>query len=105
MQVRFKAQGGLAFMPAKTVERALDATKLPHEEAAALERAFEVARFFERSEQTVGGNPNARDTRSYTISADDAGRHKTLIVREPVPPDLRDLVALLGQLTQVPQAL
>jgi hypothetical protein len=99
MLIRFKIQGGLAFMPAKAAEHVLDSAKLPHSQAAALKHALEQVHFFERSESAVGGNPQARDTRTYTISAEDAGRRKTLVVHEPVPSELRDLVALLRELT------
>lgn len=83
MRVRFKTEGGFAYLPGLNQPVTIDTSELSLEEAGKLERLVEAAEFFElpaTSEPPRGG----ADFRTYTISVSSSGRSHTVRTVEPV---------------------
>jgi hypothetical protein len=94
MRIDFRAEGGLGAFPGLTQPVTIQCDALPADERARVRDLVRRADFF--AMPAMAGRPATPDARSYTIAIDDAGRSRTVTVREPIAdPALRDLVAEL----------
>jgi hypothetical protein len=97
MRVRFKTEGGFAYLPGLSQPVTIDADELSPEEAAKLERLVEAAGFFGLPATSEPPRGSA-DSRSYTISISSSGRSHTARIAEPVEnPQLRTLIDYLSE--------
>lgn len=92
MEIVFKTEGGLVFMPGLSRPTTIDTTQLPADQAAELERLVADADFFDlpTSPKTY---PKAADVQTYTISITDGSRQHQVKLVDPVSDP--QLVALI----------
>jgi hypothetical protein len=83
VEIVFKTEGGLVFMPGLSRPTTIDTTQLPHDQAAELERLVADADFFDlpTSPKTY---PKAADVQSYTIRIIDGSRQHEVKLVDPV---------------------
>ncbi len=92
MEIVFKMDGGLTFMPGLSRPTTIDTTQLSHEQAAELERLVADASFFDLS-TSPKTYPKAADVHSYTIRIIDGSRQHEIKLVDPVSDP--QLVALI----------
>ena len=94
MRIRFKTDGGFAYLPGLNRPVTIDTGKLSEEEAGKMEQLVEAAGFFELPE-----TPEPRrgaDLREYTISVSSSGREHTVKLVDPIEePPVWELVEYL----------
>jgi hypothetical protein len=96
MRVQFKTEGGLAYFPGRSTPLTIDSDALSAEDARALRQLVESVDFFALPASLGTQSRGAADMRQYTITVEDAGRHHTVRVTEPVShPDLQKLLTYL----------
>jgi len=95
MRVRFKVDGGLVYLPARSEPTTIDTEDLPAEEAKELERLIEAAGFFELPQSSSPAR-GAADYLRYTISITTPERSHTVELTDPIEdPHLQALVEYL----------
>ena len=93
MRIRFKTEGGIAYLPGLSRPVTIDTDKLPVEEAKELERLIEAAGFFELPSISVPPPRGAADYQQYTVSVTAPGRDHTVRLTDPIEdPNVRTLV-------------
>jgi Emfourin len=95
VHVELKTEGGVAFFPGLARPFVLDTAALSAEETERLNVLVEACRFFDRPDPAPPARRGA-DAREYvlTIEVESTGR-RTLHLRDPVTPDLADLLDFL----------
>ncbi len=93
MHIQFTMEGGIAYFPGMSQPVTIDTDALPVEEAKALERLIEEARFFALPTSAAAPPRGAADYRQYTLSVATPGRRHTVQMTDPVEdPHVRALV-------------
>jgi hypothetical protein len=102
MRVGFQTTGGLAAFPGLAARRTIDIDRLPPDDRQSFERLVADARFFDLPSALPPPDGSA-DYRTYRITIEDASRHHTVTVSDPVrEPALQALIARLHSLTDLP---
>jgi len=83
MRIRFKMDGGLVYVPARSEPVTIDTDDLPPAEANELKRLIEAAGFFELP-QTSPPPRGAADYLRYTISVTCPERSHTVHLTDPI---------------------
>jgi len=84
MIIRFKYEGGFAYLPGLNITKIIDTAKLPHTTADRLRRLIRSADFFELPATVGGAQPCGMDCHHYTISIETPTRKHTVKTHEPV---------------------
>jgi hypothetical protein len=83
MRVRFKMDGGLVYLPARSEPTTIDTDDLPEGEARELERLIEAAGFFDLPETSSPPRGGA-DYLRYTVSVTTPERSHTVHLTDPI---------------------
>jgi hypothetical protein len=83
MRVRFKMDGGLLYLPARSEPTTIDTDDLPEGEARELERLIEAAGFFDLPETSSPPRGGA-DYLRYTVSVTTPERSHTVHLTDPI---------------------
>jgi hypothetical protein len=98
MHVVYKTEGGIACFPSFRRVAVIDSRNLSAASAAELQRLVDEAHFFDLPNDSRSLHPGAADYQQYAITVEDAGRHHTVRLADPVEnPQLQALIEFLQQ--------
>ena len=104
MQIEFKMDGGMAYLPGLSKPASINSDDLPASEAAELERLVDAAHFFDLP-AARRSLPKAADYRQYTISITESKRQHTVRLSDPIQDaNVQALVNCLKRLVQEQRA-
>jgi hypothetical protein len=83
LRIIFQVSGGVAYFPKLASPRTVDVEKLDAESRHDLERLIQDAAFFDLP-AILPAPRGAADCQTYRITIEDAGRHHTVAVTEPI---------------------
>jgi len=92
-----RTTGGFAHLPGMAVDRPTSFDELGQEDADAVVAAVLCSNFFDRPDPAV--QTGVRDARTHLISVRSGGRHRSLVIPEPiVDATLAELVRILRRI-------
>ncbi|HXY40735.1 MAG TPA: protealysin inhibitor emfourin [Vicinamibacteria bacterium] len=97
MRLELRTEGGFGYFPGLAAPFVLDADCLPEEEAQQLAELVQKARLFEREPPPSPPARRAADARLYRLSVESPAGRRTLVLRDPLEPELRALVDFLRE--------
>jgi hypothetical protein len=98
MQITYRREGGLAYLPGLSRPLQLDTAAMAEEQAARLEQLVAAADLFGRDEPAAPAQ-GAADLYSYTLTIRQGRRRRTLRLTDPINEvALQELLAYLEQL-------
>ena len=98
MRIELRIDGGLASFPGLAQPLVVDSAALPEEDAARLQELVQRCRLFDRPQpgEAAGAEPvRRRDARRYVLTADGPDGRRTLVLHDPLEPELVPLVDFL----------
>lgn len=95
--MQFQMSGGFAYLPGLAAPKIFDVEALDEQTRDTVTALIRDADFFNLSSDTAP-SPGAADHYTYRITVEDHGRHHTVSVSDPAPPELQQLIELLRRL-------
>lgn len=103
MQIQFKTEGGIAFIPRLSQPTTINSQELSNEQRDELQRLITEARFFELPRKLGPPPPGAADYQQYTVTIKEDGRQHTVQFTDFADePALKKLFAFLSSLRPGP---
>ena len=103
MQIQFKTEGGIAFIPRLSQPITIDSKDLSNEQRDELQRLITKARFFTLPRKLGPPPPGAADYQQYTVTIKEDGRQHTVQFTDFADePALKELFAFLNSLRPKP---
>jgi len=93
VRLELRTEGGFGFFPGLAAPFVLDTDRLPEEEAQRLAELVRQARVFER--ETPPPPERRGDARLYRLTVESPAGRRTLVLSDPLEPELRALVDFL----------
>ena len=94
MRLELRTEGGFGFFPGLQAPFVLDSDSLPEEEAQLLAELVRQSRVLERQPPPLPPGRRA-DARSYRLTVEGPAGRRTLVLHDPLDPELRALVDFL----------
>ncbi len=95
MRLELRIEGGFAVFPGLGGPFVVETDRLPDEEARRLAELVRQARVYEREATPLPPGRRA-DARSYHLSVESPAGRRTLVLHDPLEPELRSLVEFLS---------